>query len=184
VLSLREEMTMKTLAMTLALLAGLPLALAAQVSKEDIKKLCSAGISDEVILGYVKANGPVAKLSAEDVIELKQAGASEKLLSVILGAPAGAPAPERGGEKQVVTRPATNTVVVDSPYYTTPTSYYYDSYPYYSYYYPYYYPSYYYSPYYYPRYYSYYYPSFGVGFSTGRWCTTRGFSHGVSTYRR
>jgi hypothetical protein len=175
---------MKTVAMTLMLLAGVPLALAAQVSKEDIKKLCSAGISDEVILGYVKANGPVAKLSAEDVIELKQAGASEKLLSVILSAPAGAPAPDRGGEKQVVTRPATNTVVTDSPYYSTPTSYYYDSYPYYSSYYPYYYPSYYsYYPYYYPRYYSYCYPSLSVGFSTGRWCTTRG-ARGVSIYRR
>ena len=117
---------MKTLAMTLAFLAGLPLALSAQVSKEDIKKLASAGISDEVILSYVKANGPVARLSAEDLIELKQAGASEKLLSVILGAPAPAPAAERPVERQVVTRP----VVVDStPYYYTPSSCTCDSYP-------------------------------------------------------
>jgi hypothetical protein len=176
---------MKTLTMTLTFLAALPLALSAQVSKEDIRKLCSAGISDEVILSYVKANGPVAKLSAEDVIELKQAGASEKLLSVILGAPQAAPAPERMPEKTVITRPATTSYVYDStPYYYTPSSYAYDYYPT-SYYYPTYsyYPRYY-SSYYYPRYYSSYcYPSFSVGFSSGRWCSPR-FSLGVSTYRR
>jgi hypothetical protein len=175
---------MKTFAMTLTFLASLPLALAAQVSKEDIRKLCSAGISDEVILSYVKANGPVSKLSAEDVIELKQAGASEKLLSVILGAPAAAPAPERLPEKTVLTRQAATYVYDSTPYYYTPSSYSYDYYPT-----SYYYPSYsyyprYYSSYYYPRYYSSYcYPSFSVGFSTGRWCGTRG-SFGVSTYRR
>ena len=177
---------MKTLAMTLTFLAALPLALAAQVSKEDLKKLCAAGISDEVILSYVKANGPVAKLSADDVIELKQAGASEKLLSVVLGAPAAAPATERVVEKTVVTRPATTSYVYDTPYYYTPTSSYY-----YSDYYPttYYYPTYsyyprYYGSYYYPRSYSSYcYPSFSVGFSSSRWCGTRG-SFGVSSYRR
>lgn len=175
---------MKALAMTLTFLAGLPLALAAQVSKEDLKKLCAAGISDEVILSYVKANGPVAKLSAEDVIELKQAGASEKLLSTVLAAPAAAPATERVVEKTVVTRPATTTYVYDTPYYYTPSAYSYDYYPT-SYYYPTYsyYPRYY-GSYYYPRYYSSYcYPSFSVGFSSGRWCGTRG-SFGVSTYRR
>jgi hypothetical protein len=176
---------MKTLAMTLTFLAGLPLAVSAQVSKEDIKKLTGAGISDEVILSYVKANGPVAKLSAEDVIELKQAGASEKLLSVILGSAAAAPATERIVERQVVTRPATSTYVYDStPYYYTPTSYYSDYYytprSYYS-------PSYYYYPSYYssscyPRY-SYYSPSFSIGFSSGRYCSPRGYL-GVSTYRR
>ena len=179
---------MKTLAMTLTLLAGLPLALSAQVSKEDIKKLTAAGISDEVILSYVKANGPMAKLSAEDVIELKQAGASEKLLSVILNSPAAERAAERVVERQVVTRPATSSVVIDStPYYYTPSSYSYDYYPSSSYYY---YPGYSYYPrtyssYYYPRYSysSYCYPSFSVGFSTGRWCGSRG-TFGVSSYRR
>jgi len=176
---------MKTLAMTLTFLAALPLALAAQVTKEDLKKLCAAGISDEVILSYVKANGPVAKLSAEDVIELKQAGASEKLLSGVLGSPQS----ERVVEKQVVvTRPATTSVVIDStPYYYTPSAYYYDYYPTASYYYPgySYYPRYY-SSYYYPRYYSSYCtPSFSVGWSSGRWCgsSSRGYI-GVGGYRR
>lgn len=175
---------MKTLSLTLTFLASLPFALAAQVTKEDLKKLCAAGISDEVILSYVKANGPVSKLSADDVIDLKQAGASEKLLSVVLGAPSAPPAVERLPEKTVLTRPATYAYDT-TPYYYTPSSYSYDSY------YPttYYYPNYSYYPrtygsYYYPRYYSSYcYPSFSVGFSSGRWCTPR-FSIGVSSYRR
>ena len=167
---------MKTLTMTLTFLAALPLALAAQVSKEDIRKLCSAGISDEVILSYVKANGPVAKLSAEDVIELKQAGASEKVLTAVLGAAA---APEyrpepRTVEKQIYTAPTTTYVYDSAPYY----------YPYYSnYYYSSYYPRYYYSPSYCaPRYsYSSFYPSLSLGFYGGsRYCAPRtGVSFGV-----
>src|SRR5688572_19076491 len=99
---------MQNLALALAFLAGLPLAAAAQVSKEDIKKLAVAGISDDVILSYVKANGPVAKLSAEDLVELKQAGTSEKVLTAILAGPAPAPAPA----------PATATYAVETtPYY-------------------------------------------------------------------
>src|SRR3954471_24180495 len=117
-------MKMKKAAWTLALLAALPLALSAQVSKEDLKKLAAAGISDEVILSYVRANGPVAKLSAEDVIELKQAGASEKVLSVALGnapapAPAYTPAYDQQIPRQTYTAPST-TIVEAAPYYYSP----------------------------------------------------------------
>lgn len=177
---------MKTLSLALTFLAALPLAAAAQVTKEDIKKLTAAGISDDVILSYVKANGPVAKLSAEDVIELKQAGATEKVLSVILaGAPA-TPAP----------RMTTNYVVDTTPYYYTPSptyysypssyiSSYYPTYPTYSSYSNYYptysYPrSYYSSSYCAPRYYS---PSISIGWSNRGYCSPRG-SFGVSYYRR
>ena len=48
---------MKKIALAISFLAALPLALAAQVSKEDLRKLAAAGISDDVILSYVKANG-------------------------------------------------------------------------------------------------------------------------------
>ncbi len=178
---------MKKLAWTLTLLAALPFALSAQVTKEDLKKLAAAGISDEVILSYVRANGPVMKLSAEDVIELKQAGASEKVLSVALGnapppAPAYQPSYDQPVPRQTYTAPATTYVVDSSPYYYQPSvSYasYVQS--------PYYYPSYgYYGGYYgsacYPRYYGARYgghPGYGVsvGYSSGR-----GYI-GVSGYR-
>jgi hypothetical protein len=186
---------MKTLSLTFAFLAGLPLAAAAQVSKEDIKKLTAAGISDDVILSYVKANGPVAKLSAEDVIELKQAGASEKVLNVILSGPPAAQAPAPATTAVVRTTPyyyQPSTVVYDNPDYYYPATYSYGAYA--STYYPRstYWPSYSYS--YYPRYYSswncyprsyYSYPRsyYSVGWSSRGSCSPRG-SFGVSYYRR
>ena len=143
---------MKTLSIALTFLVALPLAAAAEVTKEDLKKLAAAGISDDVILSYIKSNGGVAKLSAEDIIELKQAGASEKVLSVALGnAPAPAAtrdySPPAGSDTPRVTyvAPSTTTYVYDSPYYSP----YYGSSTYASFYvggyYPYYYPRYYYN---------------------------------------
>jgi hypothetical protein len=185
---------MKTIMMTLALLAGLPLAASAQVTKEDLKKLTAAGISDDVILSYVKTNGGLAKLSADDVIELKQAGASEKLLATVLaGVPAAAPmqVPERQPALQRPVElqgvpPAQTTYVYDSTPYYYPSTYYAGYVPYYypsTYYYSSCYPRSYYSSNYYPRRSYYCSPSFGVGFSTGRYCSPH-IGVGVSIRRR
>jgi hypothetical protein len=190
---------MKKLAWTLTLLAALPFALSAQVSKEDLKKLAAAGISDEVILSYVRANGPVVKLSAEDVIELKQAGASEKVLSVALGnapppAPAYQPSYDQPVPRQTYTAPSTAYVVNSSPYYYQPSvsyasyvesPYYYPSYAYYGGYYGY--PRYYGGAYCGNRYYGGYGLGVGVGYSSGRgvgvgYSSGRGYI-GVSGYR-
>jgi hypothetical protein len=118
---------MRKFALALSFLAALPLAVAAQVTKEDLKKLAAAGISDEVILSYIKANGGVAKLSAEDVVELKQAGASEKLLSVALGsaqvpsaAPVPPPSPAPAYSTEQYAAPSSTYVYDSSPYYYTP----------------------------------------------------------------
>jgi hypothetical protein len=178
---------MRKIALAFAFLAALPLAVAAQVSKEDLKKLAAAGISDDVILSYVKANGGVTRLSAEDVIELKQAGASEKLLSSILGAPqaspSAAPAPERSTYTTDSYQPPSSTYVYDSsPYYSTPAvSYAIGVGAYFGGYYPYYYSC-------YPRYYGYnycyphYYGSYG--YCSPHYATpySRGYA-GVSGYR-
>jgi hypothetical protein len=83
-----EEFMMKKMALAMALLTVVPMALSADVSKEDLKKLCAAGISDKVILSFVKSNGPLVKLSADDVLELKQVGASNSLLAAVLAIPA------------------------------------------------------------------------------------------------
>jgi len=118
---------MKKLSLALAFLAALPLAAAAQVTKEDLKKLAAAGISDDVILSYVRANGGVARLSADDVIELKTAGASEKVLAVALGnAPAPAPAQSAPSVPQSYytaerSYPSSTYVYDSSPYYYTPS---------------------------------------------------------------
>jgi len=174
---------MKKMALAFTFLAVLPLAVAAQVSKEDLKKLAAAGISDDVILSYVRANGGVTRLSAEDVIELKQAGASEKLLSSILGtAPAPSaqpvqPAPERSTYTTDQYMPPSSSYVYDSsPYYYTPSvSYAVGIGAYFGGYYPYYgcYPRYYGYGYYSPHYYGY-----GYHYAT----PYRGYA-GVSAYR-
>ena len=88
----------------------------AEVTKEDLKKLSAAQISDGVILAYIRSHGPVPKMSAQDLIELKNAGVSEKVLEVIAsGDPRPAPVPARTEviERRihVVSPPA----VVDAP---------------------------------------------------------------------
>jgi hypothetical protein len=129
---------MKKVALAFSVLAALPLAAAADVSKEDVKKLVAAGIGEDVILTFIRANGPVQKLSADDVVELKQAGATEKVLGALMGG-ASRPAPATQVVEKPVYVPQTTYV------YSTPTyagSYYYPS----SYYYGYWGPSYYYYP--------------------------------------
>ncbi len=185
---------MKKTALALLILGALPLAAAADVTKEDIKKLAAAGISDDVIITYVKANGPVQKLTPDDLIELKQAGVSEKVLGVLAAGAAPAPvAPPARTEvrTEVIERPV---YVPQTTYVTTPTyysssivwcsrHYCYDacgpevSYSPYVYSYPTYYPSYYS----YPRSYCaprYSYPSYSIYYGSGyRYCGPRsGFS--------
>jgi len=133
---------MKKMMMTLLFLATGPLLLAAEVSKEDLKKLVAAGISDKVIVSFVQANGPVAKLTPEDLIELKTAGITEALLATVLSTPA---PPARTAP---VTRPSASNVYVTTPA-AGPEYTYVDSY---------------YSPSYYPYYPYYSYPYVGIGF--------------------
>lgn len=74
---------MKTLA-ALIILAAAPGFAAAQATKEDLKKLAKAGVSEDVILAYIKANGLASKPTSDDLVELKEAGLSDKLLAGIL----------------------------------------------------------------------------------------------------
>jgi hypothetical protein len=79
---------MKTAALSIAFLAAFPLVASADVTKEEIKKLAAAGISEDVIVSYIRKHGPVAPLSADDLVELKKAGAGEKVLAACVNAPA------------------------------------------------------------------------------------------------
>jgi hypothetical protein len=151
---------LRTVGGTIGLLALVALPALADVTKEELRKLARAGVSDDVILSYVRANGPVAKLSPEDLIDLKQDGASEKLLASVLAVPAASPgptAPQEPGRTvsgQPVYVPAPTYVYEAAPYYDAPRGAYYSSYP--GYYYShssYYYPSYSFSYGYHPRHY-------------------------------
>jgi hypothetical protein len=54
------------------------------VGKEELQKLARAGLSDELILGYVRHKGPLARLSPDDLLELKKSGLSDSLLVSLL----------------------------------------------------------------------------------------------------
>jgi hypothetical protein len=120
----------------------------ATVTKDDVRKLLAAGISEDTIILFIHRNAPAVSPSPEDLAELKNAGASDKVLNALVEASKSTGSSYSSGS---TTSPGTTTTTVVYP----STSYYYD-------YYPYYYP-YYYSP------YLYTYPflsfSFGFGFS-------------------
>jgi hypothetical protein len=87
---------MTRLVHALAMVCALGASAFADIGKEELKKLARAGISDEVILTYAKTKGPVARLSADDIIELKAAGLSDGLLTSLVSMaepPASKPAP-------------------------------------------------------------------------------------------
>ena len=69
-------------------LGALALPAAAEVTKADLKKLAAAGISDDVVLAFVRANQPVGRFNADDLVELKQAGLGDRVLAVLAGEPA------------------------------------------------------------------------------------------------
>lgn len=78
---------MTALLAVLALLSFTP-----DVSKEDIKKLVAAGVSDDVIVAFIRTHGPVAALSAEDMIDLRNAHVSDRVLAAMVQASAAPPA--------------------------------------------------------------------------------------------
>jgi hypothetical protein len=86
---------MKRLIETLAAVVLLSSAAFAEVTKEDLEKLAAARIPDTVVVAYVRAHGPMPKLSAQDLIELRSAGLSDQVLEQVAAAgdpkPASAP---------------------------------------------------------------------------------------------
>jgi hypothetical protein len=150
---------MKALWTALVLLVASPLPLLAQVTREDIRKLLAAHISEQTILAYVQRNGPMDVLSAQDLGELKDAGASDSLLKALIQAETStlAATPYRSTERSYPSADSTTPNVYS---YASP----YDAYPY-SYYYPYYYSTY------YPYYPYSYWPWFGF------WASSAFFFH-------
>src|SRR5579883_3071819 len=68
-----------------ALLAALAfLTFAPDVSKEDVKKLVAAGVSDDVVVAYIRTHGPTPALSAEDMTELRNAHVSDRVLAAMV----------------------------------------------------------------------------------------------------
>ena len=64
---------------------GQPLSLA------DVKALSRAGISDDVIISQVKNSRAVFRLSAADIIDLRDAGVTDKVVNYMINTPSTAP---------------------------------------------------------------------------------------------
>src|SRR5688572_3114084 len=71
--------------LTLVLLAAAPGFAAAQASKDDLIKLARAGISEDVIIAYLKSNGFDGRLTTDDLVELKGFGLGDRVLAILLG---------------------------------------------------------------------------------------------------
>ena len=159
---------MKRCTLFLVLFLTIPLVASADVTKEDIRKLVSNNISDSVIVAFIRANQPVHQLTSDEIIELKNIGASDAVLEALVGTstqPARTATANTNAPVQQVVQNRTVVVERQTPstvYYASGYPYAYDSayytsysYPAYSYnYYPTY--SYAYTPYYYSAYRPYY----------------------------
>ena len=93
---------MKAFVIGLLSLGTFPLTAAADVTKEDIKKLSNASLSDEVIVNYIRRNRPAAELSAEELIELKRANVSDVVLKAFVEAGASAQEPSESVPRKPV----------------------------------------------------------------------------------
>jgi hypothetical protein len=113
---------MKRILFTLGILSVLSVGAFADVDKEELKKLFQAGLSDDLILSYARSKTPIAKLSADDVVELKKAGFSDGLLAGILRLSEPA-APAMPATSAAVARLLSNPDVVYDGQYFYPRSY-------------------------------------------------------------
>ena len=68
---------------------GQPLGLA------DIKALARAGVSDEVIISQIRSSRTVYRLSTAEIIDLKDAGVSERVIDFMINTPSLYPPPRR-----------------------------------------------------------------------------------------
>ncbi|MBI2899447.1 MAG: hypothetical protein HYY17_04640 [Planctomycetes bacterium] len=68
--------------MTLLLALGL---LFPQITKEEVIKMVQDGVAEETILAKIDRDGTVLKLSADDIVEMKKAGVSDRILRRLMG---------------------------------------------------------------------------------------------------
>ena len=72
---------MQTISLTLAALLMAPAAASADVTSKDIFKLAREGVDGDTILTYARANRPVEKLTATDLVDLKGTGMAAPVLA-------------------------------------------------------------------------------------------------------
>ena len=84
---------------------------------EDIKALAKAGLSDDLIVSQIRNSGTVYHLNAADIILLKNAGVSEKVIDCMINTPnAVMPPPTASVQQTVVVDPVPTCVVAPVVY--------------------------------------------------------------------
>ncbi|WP_319408373.1 YXWGXW repeat-containing protein [uncultured Desulfosarcina sp.] len=79
----------------------------------DVKALVSAGISDDLIISQIRNSRTVYRLSTADIIDLKNSGASDRVIDFMINTPTQIPSAEVAGVVGAVPpAPLPETVVV------------------------------------------------------------------------
>jgi len=78
---------------------------------EDVKALAKAGLSDDLIISQIRSSGMVYHLNAADIIQLKTAGVSEKVIGWMINTPSAvSPTPVGVQPPPAVVQPPTAVV--------------------------------------------------------------------------
>lgn len=90
--------------LTLALMLGPAVGQASAVTVRDLVMLSQAGLSDEVLVALIESDGSRFQLVADEILDLRRQGLSEKVIIAMLrtSRPAPEPAPARDGRGAVI----------------------------------------------------------------------------------
>lgn len=82
------------------------------VTTDDVIAMSQAGVSQELIINHIRANGAAAPLQTDDLILLQQQGVSSPVITALQSAPPPGPV--------VVAQQPVQTVVYEEPYFVAP----------------------------------------------------------------
>lgn len=75
---------MKKICWTASFVALCSAAAAAQVTQEEVRRFVEARLPDDVIVAFIRFHGAPARVSADDLVGLRSAGASDRVLAALL----------------------------------------------------------------------------------------------------
>jgi hypothetical protein len=110
--------TISTLLVCMTALAAMNVACTAAAEpgvKDEVLKLLQAGVEEAVVLEFIKKNGPPDGLTADAIIELKKAGASEKVLLALMPTSSAKTFPFSLDDKYEVAEPVKHGVMAVYP---------------------------------------------------------------------
>jgi hypothetical protein len=92
---------LKTLFACVLFVSSTPLIAQKAMDNDSVIKLCKAGLSEDVIVTTISSSPGDYKTSADDLIALKTAGASNKVVAAVVTKATGAPAAPAASESKL-----------------------------------------------------------------------------------